>query len=65
MNRNLTVKMGNCNHRKYIPDLVAMVRSGRVDPARVLSRQEPLTSVIEAYEAFDQPQSGWIKVALR
>jgi threonine dehydrogenase-like Zn-dependent dehydrogenase len=25
---------------------------------------EPLTSVIEAYKAFDQRQAGWIKVEL-
>jgi threonine dehydrogenase-like Zn-dependent dehydrogenase len=26
MNKNLTVKMGNCNHRRYIPELVTMTR---------------------------------------
>ena len=25
MNKNLTVRMGNCNHRKYIPDLIDLV----------------------------------------
>ncbi len=64
MNKNLTLKMGNCNHRKYIPHLVKMVRSGEVDPEGILTRQEPLTSVIEAYEKFDQRRNGWIKVAL-
>ena len=28
MNKNLTLKMGNCNHRKYIPQLVELVRTG-------------------------------------
>jgi hypothetical protein len=32
MNKNLTVKMGNCNHRRYIPELVTMTRTGAVDP---------------------------------
>jgi threonine dehydrogenase-like Zn-dependent dehydrogenase len=32
MNKNLTVHMGNCNHRQYIPLLIDMVRSGEVDP---------------------------------
>ncbi len=36
MNRNLTIKSGNCPHRKYLPMLVEMVRSGRIDPLGVL-----------------------------
>jgi threonine dehydrogenase-like Zn-dependent dehydrogenase len=64
MNKNLTVKMGNCNHRKYIPTLVDMVRSGEVDPAEILTQREPLTSAIDAYKAFDERRPGWIKVKL-
>jgi threonine dehydrogenase-like Zn-dependent dehydrogenase len=64
MNMNLTIKMGNCNHRKYIPRLVRLVASGAFDPTKVLTQREPLTSVLEAYEAFDSRQPGWIKVEL-
>jgi threonine dehydrogenase-like Zn-dependent dehydrogenase len=65
MNKNLTIKMGNCNHRRYIPQLVDMVRSGIIDPMIVLTQQEPLTSVIDAYKAFDTRQPGWVKVELK
>lgn len=64
MNKNPTLNMGNCNHRKYIPTLVDMVRSGKVAPKQVLTQVEPLTSVIDAYKAFDTRQPGWIKVEL-
>src|SRR5439155_16351457 len=64
MNKNLTVKMGNCNHRRYIPRLVDMVRSGVIDPALVLTQREPLVSAIDAYKAFDERQPGWVKVKL-
>lgn len=64
MNKNITVKMGNCNHRKYIPRLVNMVASGVFDPREILTQVEPLTSAIEAYKAFDKRQTGWIKVEL-
>jgi threonine dehydrogenase-like Zn-dependent dehydrogenase len=64
MNKNLTLKMGNCNHRKYLPHLVDLVRSGMVDPAAILTKVEPITNVIAAYEAFDQRQPGWMKVKL-
>jgi threonine dehydrogenase-like Zn-dependent dehydrogenase len=65
MNKNLKIVMGNCNHRKYIPHLVNLVRTGALCPTEVLSRTEPLQDVIEAYEAFDQRKPGWLKVALQ
>lgn len=65
MNKNLTIKLGNCNHRKYIPQLLELVRSGAVDPLTVLTQVEPLTDVIEAYHAFDQRRPGWMKVCLK
>jgi threonine dehydrogenase-like Zn-dependent dehydrogenase len=64
MNKNLTINMGNCNHRKYIPTLIDMVRSGEVDPVGILTQHEALGSAIDAYKAFDERQEGWIKVKL-
>jgi threonine dehydrogenase-like Zn-dependent dehydrogenase len=64
MNKNLTLKMGNCNHRKYIPHLLELVSTGAVDPTEVLTRVQPITSAIEAYRAFDVRQPGWLKVEL-
>ena len=64
MNKNLSVKMGNCNHRRYIPNLLDLVRTGAVEPASVLTQVEDLPSVLDAYETFDQRDSGWTKVAL-
>ncbi len=64
MNRNLTLRMGNCNHRKYIPLLLDIVASRAVDPLKILTKQHPLDSAIKAFEAFDQRRPGWIKVEL-
>ena len=64
MNRNLTLRMGNCNHSKYIPKLVDMTRTGLIDPAEILSQATPISDVLEAYEAFDRREEGWIKVEL-
>jgi threonine dehydrogenase-like Zn-dependent dehydrogenase len=64
MNKNLTVKMGNCNHRRYVPRLLDLVRTGAIDPATVLTQDEPLVSVIDAYASFDQRAAGWTKVVL-
>jgi threonine dehydrogenase-like Zn-dependent dehydrogenase len=64
MNKNLTMNMGNCNHRKYIPHLLELVRTGAVEPTEVLTHVQPLTSAIEAYRSFDARKPGWMKVEL-
>jgi threonine dehydrogenase-like Zn-dependent dehydrogenase len=64
MNKNLTLKMGNCNHRRYMPTLIEAVRSGRIDPTSILTHTDSLTSAIEAYRAFDRRLEGWTKVEL-
>lgn len=64
MEKNLTINTGNCNHRRYIPNLIELVRNGTLLPSEILTQVEPLTSVIEAYKAFDKREPGWIKVKL-
>jgi threonine dehydrogenase-like Zn-dependent dehydrogenase len=56
--------MGNCNHRRYIPMLLELVRAGTVDPTKLVEQLEPLDSALEAYEAFDRREAGWLKVEL-
>ncbi|HEY8080377.1 MAG TPA: zinc-dependent alcohol dehydrogenase [Labilithrix sp.] len=65
MNKNLTVKLGNCNHRRYVPELVEMVRAGRIDPTMILTQKKPLRTAIDAYKAFDRREDGWTKVELK
>jgi threonine dehydrogenase-like Zn-dependent dehydrogenase len=64
MNKNLTVKMGNCPHRAIIPQLVDLVASGVADPAQLLTQIEPIDDVVTAYRIFDTREPGWVKVAL-
>jgi len=65
MNKNLTINMGNCHHRKYIPRLIDFTLSKRIDPSKILTQSKPIPDAIEAFEAFDRRDSGWIKVELR
>lgn len=65
MMKNLRIHMGNCPHRRYVPMLIEMVRSGTLDPTAILSEIEPLSSAIDAYEAFDERRPGWLKVELQ
>jgi threonine dehydrogenase-like Zn-dependent dehydrogenase len=65
MNRNVTVNMGNCHHRKYLPRLVDLVRSGTIKPSQIITQQQRLASAVDAYKAFDIHQEGWVKVELQ
>jgi threonine dehydrogenase-like Zn-dependent dehydrogenase len=64
LNKNLTINMGNANHRRYIPHLVDVVESGAFDPRGVVTQDEEMTDAISAYKAFDQRKQGWVKVTL-
>lgn len=64
MMKNLMLTMGNCNHRKYVPSLVEMTRTGAVDPTKIITHFESIDDAIQAYESFDRRRYGWIKVGL-
>jgi threonine dehydrogenase-like Zn-dependent dehydrogenase len=64
MNKNLSILAGNCNHRRYIPELISLVAGGAVEPDQILTKRGEMVSAIEAYEAFDRRASGWTKVEL-
>lgn len=65
MNKNLTLKMGNANHRKYIPELLEFVRAGVFKPSKIITQSEEISSALDAYKALDKKQLGWIKVKIR
>lgn len=62
--KNLTIRMGDCPHRRYIPTLLEVVQSEVANPARLLTQREPMTDVIAAYKEFDRREPGWVKVEL-
>ena len=64
MMKNLTIRSGNCHHRRYIPELLRLVTNDTVDPAALLMKQEPMTDVLQAYRQFQDRDPGWLKVAL-
>ncbi len=64
MGKNLTIRMGDCNHRKYIPKLVTWVQNRIFDSRDFVSHTLPLTDIVNGYKHFDKRDDGWIKVAL-
>lgn len=63
-NKNLTLRMGNCNHRRYAPRLVSMVATGALDPTPLVTQWAGTQDALTAYESFDHREAGWTKVAL-
>lgn len=64
MAKNLTVRTGNCNHRRYLPHLIELVRSGVMRPEQFFTQRQSVAGAIEAYHRFDQHEAGWLKVKL-
>lgn len=64
LEKNLTLKAGNCNHRRYMPEMIELVRSGVIEPEQFLTQREPIESAIDAYRSFAKHEKGWIKVKL-
>lgn len=64
MNKNRNIRVGNCPHRRFIPELIDPVVAGLVDPSTVLTQSMGISSAIAAYEDFDRREPGWTKVAL-
>ncbi|AGL16433.1 alcohol dehydrogenase catalytic domain-containing protein [Actinoplanes sp. N902-109] len=64
INKNLTIRMGVCNHRRYVDEMFELILAGRLDPSTIITQDEPITDVIAAYEAFDERRQGWMKVEL-
>ena len=65
MHKNIKIVLGNCPHKKYIPHLLLKIKSGMIQPNKILTQISPLEDIVEAYKHFDQREMGWIKVALK
>ncbi|CAH0239316.1 putative zinc-binding alcohol dehydrogenase Rv1895 [Arthrobacter sp. Bi83] len=60
--RNITVAGGMAPARTYIPELLADVLAGTINPGRVFDVEMPLEEAAEAYKAMDERRA--IKVLL-
>jgi len=62
--KNLTIRMGDCPHRRYLPKLVRWVADGTIRPSKLLTQKTQMTDAISAYKSFDHHEKGWLKVEL-
>ncbi len=64
MNKGLTLRMNQCNVRRYMPHLLEHIRAGRIDPRAIITHRLPLEEAPRAYELFARKQDGCIKCVL-
>jgi threonine dehydrogenase-like Zn-dependent dehydrogenase len=62
--KNLTFRVGRCPARHLIDRLIPLVRSGKHDPAAIISHRLGLRDGPEAYRLFDERREGCVKIVL-
>lgn len=62
--KDLTFRIGLVNVPRFVPTLLPLIRSGRIDPTRLISHRLPLAEGRRAYEMFDKKEDGCLKVTL-
>ena len=59
--RNITLRAGNCPHKKYIEQLVNYVKEGKLEPSFVITQEFSLSDIKRAYQVFDKDKEGCVK----
>jgi len=62
--KDLTFRIGLVNVPRFVPLLMPLIQSGRIDPTLLISHRLPLSDGRRAYEMFDRKEDGCVKVAL-
>lgn len=62
--KDLTFRIGLVDVPRFVPMLLPLVESGRIDPTALISHHLPLSEGKHAYELFDKRLEGCLKVAL-
>lgn len=64
MNKGLTMRMGQCNVKRYMPHLLDHIRAGRVDPKAIITHRLTLDDAPEAYRMFAAKNDDCVKCVL-
>jgi threonine dehydrogenase-like Zn-dependent dehydrogenase len=64
MNKGLTMRMGQCNVKRYLPHLLNLVRNGYIAPKELITHRFALEDAPEAYRMFAGKLDGCIKCLL-
>jgi threonine dehydrogenase-like Zn-dependent dehydrogenase len=62
--KDLTFRIGLVDVPRFVPTLIPLIQSGRLDPMSLISHRLPLSQGKHAYELFDKRLEGCLKIAL-
>jgi threonine dehydrogenase-like Zn-dependent dehydrogenase len=64
MNKGLTLRMNQCNVKRYMPRLLEHIQAGRIDAKGIITHRVPLSEAADAYRTFARKEDGAIKFVL-
>lgn len=64
MNKGLTLRMGQCSVRRYMPRLLEHIQAGRIEPKAIISHHFPLEQAPDAYSLFAKKKDDCVKCVL-
>ena len=62
--KGLTFKMGQTHVQRYLPDLLAHIEKGEIDPTFLITHRAPLSEAPQMYETFRNDRDACVKVVL-
>jgi len=63
--KGLTIKTGQTNVQKYLPNRLNRIEAGEIDPSFVITHQVPLQSAADGYRLFNEDKDHFIKIVLK
>ena len=64
MNKGITMRMGQCNVKRYMPHLLEHIRAGRIRARDIITHRLSLEDAPSAYDLFAEKRDGCIKCVL-
>jgi threonine dehydrogenase-like Zn-dependent dehydrogenase len=64
MNKGLTLRMNQCNVKRYMPHLLKHIREGRIDAKGIITHRFPLEEAPKAYATFSEKKDHCVKCVL-
>lgn len=64
MNKGLTLRMNQCNVKRYMPHLLEHIQAGRIDPKAIISHRVSMEDVPDAYRMFAEKRDECTKVVI-
>ena len=65
INRGLTFRMAQTPVQRYLPKLMNLIETGKIDPSFVITHKAPLADGPGLYKTFRDKEDGCIKVVLK